>query len=109
MAPNQPIIPRDQAAAHLAVPTRLLLRYEARGLIRAVSIDGTEGYEPRELRRIWSVVSLHRDAGINLAGVEAILRLKEQMLALQSRIGRLAATLDALSEPDLGDDEDSQE
>lgn len=99
------IIPRQEAAEHLAVPTEVLVRYETRGLIHAVSRGGTEGYEPRELRRVWSVVSLHRDAGINLAGVEAILRLKDQMESLHERIGRLAATLDALTEPELvGDD-----
>ena len=79
MAPNRLIITREEVARHLAVPLRLLMRYEQRGLIHAVEVDGTEGYEPRELRRIWSVVSLHREAGINLAGIEAILRLKEQM------------------------------
>jgi MerR family transcriptional regulator/heat shock protein HspR len=107
MDTNEPIIPREQVAKHLAVPTRLLLRYEARGLIHAVRADGAEGYEPRELRRVWSVVSLHRDAGINLAGVEAILRLKERMEALHERIGRLAVTLEALTDSAGTDDDES--
>ncbi|GIW88448.1 MAG: hypothetical protein KatS3mg108_2772 [Isosphaeraceae bacterium] len=107
MAPNRLIITREEVARHLAVPLRLLMRYEQRGLIHAVEVDGTEGYEPRELRRIWSVVSLHREAGINLAGIEAILRLKEQMEALHARIGRLAAELELLTEWDAGDEDEA--
>jgi MerR family transcriptional regulator/heat shock protein HspR len=101
------IIPREEAAEHLAVPARLLVRYEMRGLIHAVRRDGAEGYEPRELRRVWSVVSLHRDAGINLAGVEAILRLKDQMEALHARVGRLADALEDLTERDLAPDDEA--
>ena len=43
-----PIIPREQVAEHLAVPTRLLIRYEARGLVRAVREGSVIGYEPAE-------------------------------------------------------------
>lgn len=103
------IIPREEAAEHLRVPTRLLLRYEMHGLIRTVHRGDAEGYEPRELRRVWSVVSLHRDAGINLAGVEAILRLKDRIEALHERVSRLAETLEGLMEPDISGEDQSDE
>ena len=34
---------------------------------------------PAEIRRIWTIVSYQRDLGINLAGVEAILKLRDHM------------------------------
>src|SRR4051812_38971026 len=76
---SEPIIPRDEVARRLAVPARLLVRYEARGLVRAVKEGPVEGYAPAEVRRLWSIVSYQRDLGINLAGVEALLKLREQL------------------------------
>lgn len=105
---REPIIPRDQAASHLDVPARLLLRLERRGLVRAVREGQVEGYEPSELRRLWSIVSLHREAGINLAGIEAILRLRERFDELYARMDTLARALreyiDTELEPQASDD-----
>jgi MerR family transcriptional regulator, heat shock protein HspR len=99
-----PIIPRDQVAEHLAVPLRTLVRYEARGLIRAVREGDVEGYPPSEVRRIWTVVSCQRDLGINLAGVEAILKLRDHMAGLHRRLDALAAELREALEAGPDDD-----
>jgi MerR family transcriptional regulator/heat shock protein HspR len=97
------IIAREQAARHLGVGPEVLAHYEARGLIQAVRIGDIEGYEPAEVRRIWSVLSLHREAGVNLAGVECILRLREQLDALHAQVGRLARALHELVEAELAE------
>ena len=89
-------ISRDQVSEQLAVAPKVLLRYEARGLIRSVRDGDCEGYEVSEIRKIWSVVSLHRDLGINLAGVEAIVKLREQMLHMQSQVQGLADRMQRL-------------
>jgi MerR family transcriptional regulator/heat shock protein HspR len=94
--PPHTIIPREQAAAHLAVSLARLARYEELGLIHAVRTDETEGYEPAELHRVWTVLSLHRDAGINLAGIDAILRLRAQLDAVHAQMRRLAEELRSL-------------
>ncbi|HMB05555.1 MAG TPA: MerR family transcriptional regulator, partial [Isosphaeraceae bacterium] len=73
---SQPITPRDQVAEHFAVPVRVLIRYEACGLVRPVRQGVVEGYGPAEIRRLWTILSFQRDLGINLAGVEAILKLR---------------------------------
>lgn len=99
------IIARDEVARHLGVSPELLLRYEARGLVHAVRRGDHEGYEPAELRRVWSVLSLHRDAGVNLAGVECILQLRTQLDALCRQMGELARELDALMESELAEAE----
>ena len=45
-----------------------------------------EGYEPAEIRRIWTILSFQRDLGINLAGVEAILKLRDHMAQVHHRL-----------------------
>ena len=94
---SEPIIPRDEVARQLAVSARLLLRYEARGLVH-VRVEGPiEGYTLAEARRIGSIVSYQRDLGINLAGVEAVLKLREHLADVHRRLHHLADNLiDAL-------------
>ena len=104
---SQPIIPRDEAAERLAVPVRVLIRYEARGLVRVARDGGVEGYEPAEIRRLGSIVSYQRDLGINLAGVEAVLKLRAHLADVHRQLHDLAARLhDALEAP-AGDEPDA--
>ena len=91
---NLPIVSRDEVAQRLAVSPQILLASESRGLIRATRQGEVEGYFPSEIRRLWTVVSLHRDAGINLAGIEAILHLQDQLDRVCQRLHRLAEQLD---------------
>ena len=102
----EPFFPRDQVARQFVVETRVLLRYEARGLLRAVKSGDAEGYGPGEVRRLWSILSLQRDLGVNLAGVEAILRLRAHIADLHGRLGALADDLRAALEADLEPDSD---
>jgi MerR family transcriptional regulator/heat shock protein HspR len=87
------IIPRDLAARALAISPQLLVRYEALGLVRAVPEGSNEGYEPAEIRRLWTIVSFQRDLGINLAGVEVILRLCDHLTEVHRRVYHLADEL----------------
>ena len=88
-----PITPREQVARELSIAPRVLARYEARGLIRAVREGPVEGYGPSEIRRIWAIVSYQRDLGINLAGVEAVLKLRDHLADVHRRLDALAARL----------------
>ncbi|WP_165225624.1 chaperone modulator CbpM [Aquisphaera insulae] len=90
---TRPFVPRDLVARELSVSTHALVKYERLGLIRASREDQVEGYEPSEVRRIWTIVSFQRDLGINLAGVEVILRLCDRMSRLHDRLGGLAGEL----------------
>jgi MerR family transcriptional regulator/heat shock protein HspR len=94
------IIPRDLAARQLAVSTSALARYESLGLVQAIQEGSEEGYEPAQVRRLWSIVTYQRDLGINLAGVEVILRLRDQLVEVHRRLGGLADELRAAMEPD---------
>jgi MerR family transcriptional regulator/heat shock protein HspR len=90
------IIPRDLAARELAVSTEVLARYESLGLVRAVQEGPLEGYEPAQIRRLWSIVSYQRDLGVNLAGVEVILQLVDQLSQVHHRVYYLTEELRAL-------------
>jgi MerR family transcriptional regulator, heat shock protein HspR len=90
---------RAQVAEQFNVAPRLLIQYEARGLIRASRQGELEGYDRYQVRRLWTIISLKRDLGINLAGVEAILRLRDHMDAVHQRLHGLASALrDALED-----------
>jgi MerR family transcriptional regulator/heat shock protein HspR len=97
------IIPRDRVAEQLAVPVRVLIRYESHGLVHAVHDEqGVEGYGPGEIRRAWTIVSCQRDLGINLAGVEAVLRLHDHIEQVHGRLRTLAEELRRALESDDG-------
>ena len=68
-------------------------RYETRGLVRPVVDGGMVGYGPAEIRRLWTIVSCQRDLGINLAGVEAVLKLRDQLASVHDRLEGLAGRL----------------
>jgi MerR family transcriptional regulator/heat shock protein HspR len=98
MPTNHAIFAREQVSEQFAIAPGDLLRYEQRGLIHAVSKRPIGGYEPSEIRRIWTVVSLHRDLGINLAGVEAIVKLQSHMLEMHANLKKLAFRLTEMLE-----------
>jgi MerR family transcriptional regulator/heat shock protein HspR len=75
----------------------VLLRYEQHGLVHAVREGALEGYGPAEIRRVWTILSFQRDLGINLAGVEAILKLHDHLADVHRQLDHLATELrDAL-------------
>src|SRR5271157_4797806 len=92
-AMTRPIIPRVLAARQLAVTPKALVRYEKLGLVQVVHDDNVEGYEPSQVRRLWTIMSFQRDLGINLAGVEVILSLCDRMTELHHHLGDLASEI----------------
>ena len=85
--------PREHVADRFAVTTRLLMRYERRGLVHTSRRGETEGYDPSQVKRIWTIVSLQRDLGINLAGVEAVVKLREHVEHMHAHLNALASRL----------------
>lgn len=102
----QPIYSRELVVRQLSISASLLDRYERRGLIRPVRVGDEEGYGPAEIRRLWTILSCHRELGINLAGVEAILQLNDQLDRIYRKLDTLTREL-SLAIPDdepAGDD-----
>lgn len=70
--------------------------YEREGLITPLrSAGNTRLYDQKTLDRLETILTLTRDLGVNLAGVEVILNLQEQMDRMQDEVDRL---LDAVKQ-----------
>ncbi len=69
--------------------------YEREGLIRPTrSVGNTRLYDDETCKRLEFVLTLTRDLGVNLAGVEVILNMKDQIDALQAEVERLATQVE---------------
>ena len=73
------------------VNSTCLVRYERASIAVPLRLGRRRWYQPDDLRRIRKARRLERDPGINLAGVEVVLRLTEQIADLQQRIARFEA------------------
>ena len=63
--------------------------YEREGLLKPSRTEGnTRLYSEDDLERLETILSLTRDLGVNLAGVEIILNMREKMDAMQSEFER---------------------
>ena len=63
--------------------------YEREGLLKPSRSDGnTRLYEDADIERLEVILSLTRDLGVNLAGVEIILNMRERMDKMQSEFER---------------------
>src|SRR5829696_9011619 len=63
--------------------------YEREGLLKpSRSVGNTRLYEDSDLERLEVILSLTRDLGVNLAGVEIILNMREKMDAMQKEFER---------------------
>ncbi len=68
--------------------------YEREGLLKPSRSDGnTRLYTPGDLERLEVILHLTRDLGVNLAGVEIILNMREKMSDMQTQIQEFVATL----------------
>jgi MerR family transcriptional regulator/heat shock protein HspR len=73
------------------VHPQTLRLYEREGLLRPSRTRGnTRLYSASDLERLETILGLTRDMGINLAGVDVILRLRERLAELQRELERLA-------------------
>lgn len=82
----------------LGVHAQTLRYYERVGLIRPARGRGAiRLYSVRDIERLRQVQRLMDDLGVNLAGAEVILRMKEQLLELEQEIQRLRRELQRIS------------
>jgi MerR family transcriptional regulator/heat shock protein HspR len=80
----------DQYQIH---PQTLRL-YEREGLLKPSRSDGnTRLYTDGDLERLEVILKLTRDLGVNLAGVEIILNMREKMEEMQRQIENFVSSL----------------
>ena len=81
-------------ATHYDIHPQTLRLYEREGLLKPSRSEGnTRLYTDADLERLEVILSLTRDLGVNLAGVEIILNMREKMDAMQREFERFFAYL----------------
>lgn len=72
------------------VHPQTLRMYEREGLLKPPRSSGnTRLYDETTLSRLEAILTLTRDMGVNLAGVEVVLNMRDQMEELQVEVDRL--------------------
>jgi MerR family transcriptional regulator, heat shock protein HspR len=77
-------------AERYSIHPQTLRLYEREGLIKPTrSAGNTRLYDEEAIHRLEIILTLTRDLGVNLAGVEVILNMREQMEKMQGEVDRL--------------------
>jgi len=89
------------AARMVGVPTYTLRYYERIGIIQPPRSQGNiRLYSNRDIVLLRHVKALMDDLGVNLAGVEVILRMRQSIIELQRRIDEAEVELGRLRQPE---------
>jgi len=77
----------SSVAESYQIHPQTLRLYERLGLLKPSRSDGnTRLYTQEDLKRLEVILTLTRDLGVNLAGVEVILNMREKMEKLQQQV-----------------------
>ena len=81
-------------AEQYEIHPQTLRLYEREGLLKPSRSEGnTRLYTDADIERLEVILHLTRDLGVNLAGVEIILNMREKMDQMQSQIQEFVASL----------------
>ncbi len=84
---NEPVYLISAVAEILNIHPQTLRQYEREGLIKPSRTNGKiRLYSQKDIDTIKTVLTLTRDMGINLAGVDLILQLNAKIEKLQSEV-----------------------
>jgi MerR family transcriptional regulator/heat shock protein HspR len=81
-------------AEQYGIHPQTLRLYEREGLLKPSRSDGnTRLYTEEDMERLEVILKLTRDLGVNLAGVEIILNMREKMEEMQRQIEQFVSSL----------------
>ncbi|MCZ7571065.1 MAG: helix-turn-helix transcriptional regulator [Ardenticatenaceae bacterium] len=93
---SEPVYVISVAAKLVNLHPQTLRHYERIGLITPARSEGNVRlYSDHDIEQLRKIVRLTDDLGVNLAGVEVILNMAEQIEELQEQMGRVEAELRA--------------
>jgi len=79
----------QETAEYCQLEVRMIRRLQAAGLVEGIAISDEERrYRDEDIAQLRRIRRLHRDLGVNLAGIEVILRLIARLEELQRELGR---------------------
>jgi len=94
----RPVFMISVAAELAEMHPQTLRMYERRGLIRPRrSSKSTRLYSMEDVEKLRRIQQLVAECGLNLAGVERVLEMEEQLAALQRRLDQLQTDMDRLA------------
>lgn len=94
---DEPVYLISVVAKVLTIHPQTLRQYEREGLIIPSRTEGKMRlYSQRNIDRIKMILRLTRDLGVNLAGVDVVMQLKEQLDEYESLIDELKEEITTL-------------
>jgi MerR family transcriptional regulator/heat shock protein HspR len=91
---DEPVYLISIVSSMLNIHPQTLRQYERDGLIKPSRTEGRiRLYSQRDIDKMKMILRLTRDLGVNLAGIDVILRLKEQMEQMEKEIEALKDAL----------------
>lgn len=95
---EEPVYLISVVAKVLSIHPQTLRQYEREGLVCPSRTDGKMRlYSQRDIDRIKMILRLTRDLGVNLAGVDVVLQLKEKMDEYEEIIEELKSEVATLN------------
>ncbi|MEC9493064.1 heat shock protein transcriptional repressor HspR [Flexistipes sp.] len=87
---NRPLYMISVVAEILGIHPQTLRQYERLGLIKpSRTIGNTRLYSEEDIEQIKFILTLTKDLGVNLAGVEVVLNMKQQLEETQKQLDLL--------------------
>lgn len=87
---DEPVYLISVVATILDIHPQTLRQYEREGLVKPSRTQGrVRLYSQRDIDRMKMILRLTRQMGVNLAGVDVVLQLKETMQEMQEEIDQL--------------------
>ena len=86
---NEPVYVISIAAERVGLHPQTLRLYEREGLVKPARRGTNRLYSDRDIERLRQIQRLTQGMGVNLAGVEIILNLLEQVSQLQNELEEL--------------------
>ncbi len=95
---DEPVYLISIVAKILDIHPQTLRQYERENLIKPSRSNGrVRLYSQRDIDKIKLILRLTRELGVNLAGVDIILRLKEQMESMEKEIADLREEINKMA------------
>lgn len=91
---DEPVYMISIVAKILDIHPQTLRQYERENLIAPSRSDGRiRLYSQRDIEKIKMILRLTREVGVNLAGVDVVIRLKDKMEAMEQEMMELRAEI----------------
>lgn len=94
---DEPVYMISIVAKILDIHPQTLRQYERENLIAPSRSDGRiRLYSQRDIEKIKTILRLTRELGVNLAGVDVVMRLKDKMEMMEQEMAEMRAELSRL-------------